>query len=96
MADQGESPVLVNRQPHLLALVLNRPRVLNTLNLEMIRLLRRALEDSLADGEVRLVLFEGARESRDFAPGATSRNWPEGLGKATSAGTTGSSGKNTL
>ena len=69
MPDQDESPVLVNRQPHLLALVLNRPRVLNTLNLEMVRLLRRALEDSLADGEVRLVLFEGAGEQGFCAGG---------------------------
>ncbi len=43
MADQTEPPVLVIRSAGLMALVLNRPRVLNTLNREMIRLLRRGL-----------------------------------------------------
>src|SRR4030042_5666071 len=69
MADQGETPVLVQRRAGLLALVLNRPQVLNTLNLEMIRLLRRALNEALADDRVRLVLFGGAGEKGFCAGG---------------------------
>src|SRR4030042_380255 len=69
MADQGETPVLVQRRAGLLALVLNRPQVLNTLNLEMIRLLRRALDEALADDRVRLVLLEGAGEKGFCAGG---------------------------
>ncbi|MFA5111958.1 MAG: enoyl-CoA hydratase/isomerase family protein [Desulfobaccales bacterium] len=68
MADQNEPLVLVNRQPGLLAIVLNRPRVLNTLNLEMIRLLRRALDTAQAAADVRLVLLSGAGD-RGFCAG---------------------------
>ncbi len=68
MADQTDSPVLVNRQPGLLAIVLNRPRVLNTLNLEMIRLLRQAFDEARAAADVRLVLISGAGE-RGFCAG---------------------------
>ena len=56
MVDQTEPSVLVTRSPGLMVLVLNRPRVLNTLNLEMIRLLRRALEAALAAADVGVAL----------------------------------------
>src|SRR4030042_68567 len=69
MADQGETPVLVQRRAGLLALVLNRPQVLNTLNLEMIRLLRLALNEALGDDRVRLVLIGGAGEKGFCAGG---------------------------
>jgi enoyl-CoA hydratase/carnithine racemase len=68
MADQTEPAVLVQRHPGLMALVLNRPRVLNTLNREMIRLLGQALEEALAAAEVRLVLISGAG-ARGFCAG---------------------------
>jgi enoyl-CoA hydratase len=68
MADQTEPPVLVQRHPGLMALVLNRPRVLNTLNREMIRLLGQALEEALAAAEVRLVIISGAGD-RGFCAG---------------------------
>ena len=55
-----ESPVQVKHYPHLLAIVLNRPRVLNTLNLEMVQLIQKALAAALPDDRVRLVLFQGA------------------------------------
>ncbi len=69
MADQTESPVLVNRHQGLMAITLNRPRVLNTLNREMIRLLNRALEEALAADQVRLVLISGAGEKGFCAGG---------------------------
>ena len=68
MVDQTEPPVLVIRHPGLMGLVLNRPRVLNTLNREMIRLLTRGLEEALAASDVRLVVISGAGE-RGFCAG---------------------------
>ncbi len=55
-----ESPVRVKYQPHLLAIILNRPRVLNTLNLQMIRLIHQALKEARAHDRVRLILLQGA------------------------------------
>jgi len=60
MAEPTETPILVHRDNGLMALVLNRPRVLNTLNLEMIRRLKRALDEALAADEVSLVVICGA------------------------------------
>ena len=51
-----------------LSLVLNRPRVLNTLNLETIRRLQGALADARAEAAVRLLVLSGAGE-RGFCAG---------------------------
>jgi enoyl-CoA hydratase len=51
-----------------MVLVLNRPRVLNTLNREMIRLLARALKEALAAADVSLVVICGAGD-RGFCAG---------------------------
>jgi enoyl-CoA hydratase len=69
MTDPQEPPVLVKRLPGLLALTLNRPRVLNTLNREMLRLMRRALDEALAADQVRLVLISGAGDKGFCAGG---------------------------
>ncbi len=68
MAETGESLVLVQRRGHLLSLVLNRPRALNTLNLETIRRLHGALADARAEASVRLLVLSGAGE-RGFCAG---------------------------
>jgi enoyl-CoA hydratase/carnithine racemase len=68
MVDKTEPPVLIKRHPGLLAITLNRPRVLNTLNREMIRLLRRGLEKALAAADVNLVVIGGAGD-RGFCAG---------------------------
>jgi enoyl-CoA hydratase len=68
MTETTELPVLVERHPGLMALVLNRPRVLNTLNRDMIRLLTRGMEEALAAADVSLVLISGAGE-RGFCAG---------------------------
>jgi enoyl-CoA hydratase len=68
MSDGTEPPILVECAPGLRALVLNRPRVLNTLNREMIRLLAQALKAALANPEVRLVMISGAGD-RGFCAG---------------------------
>ena len=64
----AEPPVLVQRRGCLLSLVLNRPRVLNTLNLETIRRLHGALADVRAEASVRLLVLSGAGE-RGFCAG---------------------------
>ena len=61
-------PSSVTRLPGLMALVLNRPRVLNTLNREMIRLLTRGLEEGLATADVSLIVISGAGD-RGFCAG---------------------------
>ena len=66
--EPAEPPVLVQRRGRLLSLVLNRPRVLNTLNLETIRLLHDALAVARAEAEVRLLVLSGAGE-RGFCAG---------------------------
>jgi len=63
-----EPPILVRSRPHLMTIVLNRPQVLNTLNLEMVRLLRRALEEALSQDRIRLVVLTGAGD-RAFSAG---------------------------
>jgi enoyl-CoA hydratase len=68
MDEQTPSPILVNHAPGLMEITLNRPRVINTLNLEMVRLIRQALEEALAAAEVRLVLISGAGD-RGFCAG---------------------------
>jgi enoyl-CoA hydratase len=68
MANHEELPIRAQRHPGLMALVLNRPRVLNTLNHEMIQLLTRALQAALAAVEVRLVVISGAGD-RGFCAG---------------------------
>ena len=68
MTDKTEPPVLVERHPGLMGLVLNRPRVLNTLNREMIRLLTLGLEAALVASDVKLVVISGAGE-RGFCAG---------------------------
>jgi enoyl-CoA hydratase/carnithine racemase len=52
----------------MMALVLNRPRVLNTLNREMIRLLDHALTAALVAADVRLAVISGAG-GRGFCAG---------------------------
>jgi enoyl-CoA hydratase/carnithine racemase len=57
-----ESEILVRRQYRMASIVLNRPRALNSLNLEMIRLIQKALDEIEADQHCRFVLFYGAGE----------------------------------
>jgi enoyl-CoA hydratase/carnithine racemase len=51
-----------------MVLVLNRPRVLNTLNREMIRLLKLGMAEALGTADVRLVVIGGAGD-RGFCAG---------------------------
>ena len=60
--EPSEPAVLVQSHPHLLTAVLNRPRVLNTLNLEMTRLLNEALERLRQEERLQFLLLRGAGE----------------------------------
>ena len=66
--EMAEPPVLMERGRGVVELVLNRPRVINTLNLEMIRLLKQGLDTALADAGCRLLLLRGAG-ARGFCAG---------------------------
>lgn len=65
---QPESEVLIRRQHGMMSIVLNRPRVLNSLNLEMIRSIQKALDEIETDERYGFVLFYGAGE-RGFCAG---------------------------
>jgi enoyl-CoA hydratase/carnithine racemase len=67
--DQSEPTVVIRREQGMMSIVLNRPRALNSLNLEMIRRIDEALNDALADDRYRFVLFYGAGEKGFCAGG---------------------------
>jgi enoyl-CoA hydratase len=62
------SPVLIEPIGQLLAITLNRPQVINSLNLEMIRLLQTALEIAQKEPRIHFVLLRGAGK-RGFCAG---------------------------
>ena len=64
----SEASILIRRNPKMMSLVLNRPRVLNSLNLEMIRILDGALDEVEAEAHCQFVLLCGAGE-RGFCAG---------------------------
>jgi enoyl-CoA hydratase len=71
MLDQdflSDEVVIITRVQSLLQVVLNRPRVLNALDLDMIRRITIALENSRLDTEIAGVFIEGAGE-RAFCSG---------------------------
>jgi len=65
---QPKSEVLIRRRHRMMSIVLNRPRALNSLNLEMIRSIQKALDEIEADERCRFVLLYGAGE-RGFCAG---------------------------
>ncbi|MDH3558944.1 MAG: enoyl-CoA hydratase/isomerase family protein, partial [Deltaproteobacteria bacterium] len=68
LRDQTEPAILVGRHARMVSIVLNRPRVLNSLNLEMIRSIDHALDEIEADQSMQFVLLSGAGE-RGFCAG---------------------------
>lgn len=59
-AGQKEPEVLVERYDAMMAIILNRPRAINALTTGMIRLIRQALEEALAQDRFQFVLLSGA------------------------------------
>ncbi|MFH1489133.1 MAG: enoyl-CoA hydratase/isomerase family protein, partial [Pseudomonadota bacterium] len=66
--NSGHSPVLVKRRKNMISIVLNRPEALNSLNHEMVGLLREALDEAREDRSIRAVFFHGAGD-RGFCAG---------------------------
>jgi len=66
---QPESEILIQRQHRMTSIILNRPRALNSLNLEMIRLIQKALDEIETDERCRFVLFYGAGDKGFCAGG---------------------------
>ena len=63
------SPVVIQQSGQMLAITLNRPQAINSLNLEMVRLLQAALD--IARQEAAFILLcSRARASGVFAPAA--------------------------
>lgn len=54
------SPVIMRRHAAGMSIILNRQEVLNSLNLEMVRLITSHLNEALADDDCKLVLFYSA------------------------------------
>jgi len=65
---QEKSPVIVRSHPALRFITLNRPQVLNSLDLDMVRALSLAMEEAREAPAVRLVILQGAGE-RGFCAG---------------------------
>jgi enoyl-CoA hydratase len=63
----ANSPVLYERRGPVAKITLNRPRVLNAINSEIIRAMHRAMDAAEADPEVRVVVLMGA--GRAFSAG---------------------------
>ena len=65
---QEEPAVIVQRNDRMVSMILNRPKVLNSLNLEMIRFIDEVLDEAEADERCQFILFYGAGE-RGFCAG---------------------------
>jgi enoyl-CoA hydratase len=62
------SPVVIQQTGQMLAITLNRPQAINSLNLEMIRLLQAALNIARQETRIHFILLKGAGE-RGFCAG---------------------------
>ncbi|MFH2045823.1 MAG: enoyl-CoA hydratase/isomerase family protein [Pseudomonadota bacterium] len=67
--NNGNTPVLIEKHKNLLSIVLNRPKVLNSLNHEMVKSIKTAIDKAKEDNSIRTVLFYGAG-TRGFCAGA--------------------------
>jgi len=78
MKDHGleSSPVISRRHNAGMSIILNRQEVLNSLNLEMIRLITGYLKEALTDDECRLILFLRFRWSGILLPEEIWSAWP--------------------
>ncbi len=70
---QKEPEVLVERFDSMMAIILNRPGAINALTTEMIRLIRQALDEALAQDRFHFVLLSGAGDKGFCAGGDIKR-----------------------
>jgi enoyl-CoA hydratase len=68
MKTESDPTVLFHRKPRMMSIVLNRPRVLNSLSIEMIRAIQKALDEVEVSQRCRFLLLYGAG-SRGFCAG---------------------------
>jgi enoyl-CoA hydratase/carnithine racemase len=78
--DQKEPGVLVERYDSMMAIILNRPRVINALTTEMIRLIRQALDEAKAENRFQFVLLSGTG-SRGFCAGGDIKRLAKAVGE---------------
>jgi 2-(1,2-epoxy-1,2-dihydrophenyl)acetyl-CoA isomerase len=64
----SDEVVLVKKEGKTCAVVMNRPRIMNALNVEVVEELKKALEKISRDDEIRVVVLEGAGDN--FSSGA--------------------------
>ncbi|MBW1867787.1 MAG: enoyl-CoA hydratase/isomerase family protein [Deltaproteobacteria bacterium] len=64
----SEDLVLIKKEEKTCTVVMNRPRIMNALNGEMVEELGRAFDQIARDDEIRAVIFEGAGDN--FSSGA--------------------------
>jgi len=65
----SEPEILIRKGPRMMSIILNRPRALNSLNIEMIRSIQKALNQAETDKRFWFVLFYGAGEKGFCAGG---------------------------
>jgi enoyl-CoA hydratase/3-hydroxyacyl-CoA dehydrogenase len=73
---EEEKPVLVDIKNQVMTIILNRPSKLNSMTMEMLGLIREALEQAKKVKDIKVVLFKGAGD-RAFCAGADISQFPE-------------------
>ena len=64
-----DAPVFVTFENALMAITLNRPKAINSLNLDMIRLIQAAMDQAAKEDSIKIVLLAGTGD-RGFCAGA--------------------------
>jgi enoyl-CoA hydratase len=61
MSEKNEvSPVIIHRSKSMVSIILNRPEILNSLNIEMVRIITGYLREALTDRKCKFILFYGS------------------------------------
>ncbi|MFC1803924.1 3-hydroxyacyl-CoA dehydrogenase NAD-binding domain-containing protein [Thermoproteota archaeon] len=71
-----KEPILVETVDNLMTIIINRPSKLNSMTLEMLDLISKALERANNNSRIKAVLFKGAGD-RAFCAGADITQFPE-------------------
>ena len=67
--------ILLEKKNSIAYVTVNRPKVLNALNMATMEELRAAFHDIKMDAAIRVVIFTGSGE-KAFIAGRISANWP--------------------
>jgi enoyl-CoA hydratase/carnithine racemase len=76
----SEVQVKINR--HIMSIVLNRPKALNSINHNMVRLIRKAMDQAKQDPSIRMVLIYGEGD-RGFCAGGDVKAMAQAVREAT-------------